>query len=455
MVNLTIDNKKIAAEGGTTVLKAALDNGIFIPYFCWHPTLSVSGNCRMCVVEVKGRPKLEVSCNLPVEEGLEVMTDTSQVRQARKDVLEFLLINHPLDCPICDQAGECLLQDYHFEYSGAPSRFKEQKVKRSKAVDIGRNVKLDNERCILCSRCVRFCAEIAKTHDLCIVERGDASFVTAAPGRSLDNPYSMNTVDLCPVGALTSKDFRFKKRVWLLKSTPSVCPKCSDGCPIWLDHADGTMYRWRPRGESTILCDVGRLSYKEWQPEARLHKPLVRQGDELKEVSVEEALEEVREILERYGPKGVIGAISARCSCEEIDAFVKKFPNSYGACMVDNSFVADNMIRKADTNPNTAYLEKLNVPFINRDVTGDILITADALSGDEIMNPPNFKWKAVVQITHNMAHVFPGASVVLPRATFAETSGTFVNFAGVVQKFEKAFEAKGEAKSVKEWIDKL
>ena len=437
-MRITIDNKQIDAPAGTTVLKAALSNGIYIPHYCWHPILSVSGNCRMCVVEVAGRPKPEVSCNLAVADGMVIKTDTPQINKIRAAVLEFFLINHPLDCPICDQAGECLLQDYHFKYSGQASRFGERKNHGSKAVDIGRHLKLDNERCILCTRCVRFCTEIAHSPELCVSQRGDHSFITTAPGKSLNNPYSLSTAELCPVGALTARDFRFKKRVWLLKSTPSVCPNCSNGCPIWIDHADGIMYRWR--GRNTFLCDEGRLSYKEWQTETRVERPLVQTG--------QDAVILIKSILKDAGD--IVGIISARCSCEEIDA-VRKLKKIYKTSRVVSNPTADDIIIKADKNPNSYYLK--DVEEIPQNIEGDVLVVAGELGSDDLLKILNFKWKAIIQITHDAGLIIPGCHVVLPRATFAETNGSFVNYAGVRQEFSKAFAPKGESKSVKEWVE--
>jgi NADH-quinone oxidoreductase subunit G len=452
---ITIDNKKIEAAAGTTVLKAALENGIYIPHFCWHPLLSISGNCRMCVVEIEGRPKLEVSCNLAAADGMVVKTDTPAVKKMRKSVLEFLLINHPVDCPICDQAGECLLQDYHFKYSGEKSRFKEEKVHRSKASDVGQHVKIDNERCVLCTRCVRFCHEVVKEPELAVAIRGDRSFVTTAPGKKLDNPYSLNTVDICPVGALTSKDFRFKKRVWFLKSTASICPHCSNGCPIWIDHADGVMYRWRPR--DMILCDEGRLSYGEWQKDTRILKPLVLDGNEYREIDSAEAISKLRKIILQDVKKDVVAVLSAQISCEEADAFVKFLREKavtdkiYRSGRTASNPASDDIIRKADKNPNTGHLEGMGLRELPENVQGDILFVTDSLSGDDILKITNLKWKNVVQITHDKNLIIPGAEIILPRATFAESEGTFVNFNGAKGKFSPAFKPAGEARTIEGW----
>lgn len=464
---IIINDKKIEVPAENTVLQAALANGIYIPHFCYHPNLSIAGNCRMCMVEVHGRPKLEISCNLPVADGMIVFTETEAVKKMRRSVLEFMLVNHPLDCPICDQAGECSLQDYHFKYSGVPSRFKEEKVHKPKVVDIGEYVKLDDERCVLCTRCVRFCREIAKTSELCVASRGDHSFITAAPGMKLDNPYSLNTVDLCPVGALTSKDFRFKKRVWFLTSTPSICPGCSNGCQIWIDHENGEMFRWRPRdGESasrsfptisSFLCNEGRLSYKDWQGEDRLTKVLIRQEDEHAGAKAVDVILTIKNAV-RSGSK-IVGVASAQSSCEDADAFVEFLHAPRGVIYMTGrqpeSPSEDGILRKKDKNPNTGYLSSMGLNYLPQDVSGDILFVVDSLPANELMSVINFKWKMIVQITHDKKMIIPGADIILPLATFAESNGTFVNFSGVSQKFTKAFEPKGEARSVAEWVEMI
>lgn len=459
---ITIDNKRIEAPAGTMVLQAALANGIFIPHYCWHPLLSVSGNCRMCVVEVEGRQKPEISCNLPVSEGMVIRTDTPEVAAMRRDVLEFLLINHPLDCPVCDQAGECLLQDFHFKYSGRPSRFREEKIHKPKVVDIGRHIKMDNERCILCTRCVRFCREVSHSNELCVVSRGDASFVATAPGERLDNPYSLNTVDLCPVGALTSKDFRFKKRVWFLKKTPSVCPYCANGCKIWIDHDGGKMYRWRPQEE--CLCDEGRLSYKEWQTDARL-KNVFAYGnglpaggqEELVRMDAEAAIRDIKSHLAGARPENIVGIVSAQSSCEDVDAFLEFFRGRkiYRTGRIIPDGVEDNIIRKADKNPNTTYLKQKGLNELSPEVNGEVLLIAGSLSEDDVLKITGLQWKFIVQITHDMSLIVPGVNVILPSITFAEADGTFINFEGKRQEFKKVFEPQGEARSIKEWLAKL
>src|ERR1041385_319252 len=232
MPKITIDGKEFEAQAGQTIIQVATDNGIDIPHFCWHPALSVAGNCRMCLVEVEKTPKLQIACATTVTEGMSVKILSEPATKGREDVMEFLLINHPLDCPICDEAGQCKLQDYAFEHSNGESRFVEDKTHKDKRVPFGPNVLFDGERCISCSRCIRFAQEVAEQPVLSFVNRGDHVTITTIPDQGFDNNLSMNVIDICPVGALTSRDFRFKARVWDMSFTESVCPGCSRGCSV-------------------------------------------------------------------------------------------------------------------------------------------------------------------------------------------------------------------------------
>ena len=267
MPTATINGKEVTVPRGTAIIRAAATLGINIPHFCYHPALSAPANCRMCLVEVEKARKLEPACYIKVNDGMVVYTESEKVVAARQAVLEFILINHPVDCPICDQAGECKLQDYYMAYDAKPSRLNTGKVGKQKVYPIGPEVVYDGERCILCTRCVRFCDQITGTSELTVVERGDRTEIRTFPGRELDNPYSMNVTDICPVGALTTRDFRFKCRVWLMSSSDSICTGCARGCSVHLDHHLGETQRYRPRFNPEVneywMCDEGRLSYKE------------------------------------------------------------------------------------------------------------------------------------------------------------------------------------------------
>src|SRR3989454_1633053 len=279
----------------TTMIQACAFAHVDVPHYCYHPKLPVAGNCRMCLVEfgtpamgpdrkpilnpdgtrrIVKSPRPAIACATPISPGMEIYSNTTVVKQMREGVLEFLLINHPLDCPICDQAGECKLQEYSVDYGKSESRFVEPKVHKPKRVDLGPRIVLDDERCILCTRCIRFSKEIVGDDALGIVSRGSYSTLTAYPGKAFDNNYTLNTVDICPVGALTSKDFRFKMRVWFLKETKSICTSCATGCNIVIGSREEKLYRYEPRENEAVnfcwMCDYGRLNYKWVGREDRL-----------------------------------------------------------------------------------------------------------------------------------------------------------------------------------------
>ena len=286
---------------GTRVIEACEQVGVFVPRYCYHKKLSSPGNCRMCLIEmgfprlgpdrkpelgadgkpiINWMPRPQICCAQDVAEGMAVRTDSPLVKECQRGVMEFLLINHPLDCPICDQAGECRLQEFSVDYGNSQSRFLENKVKKPKNVQLGPRVTLDDERCILCSRCIRFCQEIAHDDVLGFVDRGSHTVLTAHPGKSLNNNYSLNTVDICPVGALTSTDFRFKMRVWFLKETKSICTSCATGCNIIIGTREDVIYRQTPRENNHVnscwMCDYGRLNYKYLEAPDRLLEPQIR-----------------------------------------------------------------------------------------------------------------------------------------------------------------------------------
>src|SRR3989442_307335 len=275
MPTLEIDGQRIEVPEGLTVIQAAERLGIEIPHYCWHPGLSIAGNCRMCLVEVEKSPKLQIACNTRVADGMVVHTTSEKTKAAQRAVLEFLLVNHPIDCPVCDQAGECKLQEYYMDYDRQRSRIPlPEKVHKKKAKPIGPLVILYQERCILCSRCVRFVDEVTHTSELAFYQRGDHVDLDLAPGKVLDNPYSANVVDICPVGALTNRDFRFRARVWYLERSESVCGACANGCNMEIYQREGTIYRFQPRENDAVnqywMCDAGRMSYRALQAEGRL-----------------------------------------------------------------------------------------------------------------------------------------------------------------------------------------
>src|SRR5262245_24910202 len=343
MPKLVIDDREVTVEDGLNIIQAAERLDIEVPHYCYHPGLSISGNCRMCLVEIEKMPRLQIACNTRVTEGMVVKTTSPKVKVAQAAVLEFLLINHPINCPICDQAGKCKLQDYYMDYGAYHSRFPlEAKVEKRKVVDLGPQVVLDQERCILCARCTRFLDEVTKTSELGIFARGDRCYIDLFPGKKLENPYSGNVVDVCPVGALTSKDFRFKARVWYLERTESICTLCANGCNIDIYHRRGQMYRFRPRYNPDVnqywMCDEGRLWYKELQQESRILRPGERREQGFATVTWEHALARVVETLMRtkteHGAGAIAGIIDAQATNEEAYLLASLLKKQIGAAQI-------------------------------------------------------------------------------------------------------------------------
>jgi NADH-quinone oxidoreductase subunit G len=463
MPKLTIDGKIIEVKEGTTVFEAARQSDIPIPHFCYHPKLSIAGNCRMCLVSIEKQSKPAISCNTVAMEGMVVNTKTPEVKALQKNVLEFILINHPIDCPVCDQAGECRLQEYYMNYTMTDSDFDEEKVKKPKKVDLGPLVMLDDERCILCSRCIRFCDEITKTGELCFINRGDQSTLTTFPGKELDNKYSLNTVDICPVGALTSKPFRFKKRVWFLKSVPSICTGCATGCNIFIDHDDGVVWRYKTRDNEAVnqcwTCDEGRMSYP-FINEKRLIRPMIRQNGVLQEVAAADALQEIIQGLKKMGGEDTLVLASALESNENNFA-LKKFAESFD--VMDRQYTArevsqpssDDFLIKADKNPNRAGVQRLGFKEFSGGTQVKVVIALGALPASAIEKIKQEEPALLVLLTSNEGPALELADVVLPTTTFAEQVGSFTNFQSRVQKFDKALEVKGQAMAPWQWIEKL
>src|SRR5271169_5215100 len=360
----------------TTMIQACNAGKVDVPHYCYHPKLPVSGNCRMCLVEfgtpavgpdrkpilnldgssrIAKSPRPAIACATPISPGMEIYTNTPAVKQLREGVLEFLLINHPLDCPICDQAGECKLQEYSVEYGQAESRFIEPKVHKPKRVDLGPRIVLDDERCILCTRCIRFTKDIVGDDALGIVNRGSFNTLTAYPGKVFDNNYTLNTVDICPVGALTSKDFRFQMRVWFLKETKSLCTSCATGCNIVIGSREEKILRYEPRENDAVnscwMCDSGRLNYKWIGRADRL--TAVRAGG--RPASWQAALGEISQKLQKAAPGSVAIIASARQTNEEL-FLLSRLARKLGAITdsVPRLGEADRLLLSADRNPNSA-----------------------------------------------------------------------------------------------------
>jgi NADH-quinone oxidoreductase subunit G len=469
-VTLTIDGKGVTVPKGTSVLEAASGAGIDIPHFCYHPDLSIAGCCRMCHVEIEKMPKLAIACNTVATDGMVVKTPhtSERARKTVRDVLEQHFINHPIDCPICDQSGECKLQDYYYEWGLYQSRFKEQKVVQPKNQHIGPMVVLDADRCIACSRCVRFCAEVPKTEELCIINRGDRSEITLGTGKTLDNPYSANVVDICPVGAHTLLDFRFQCRAWYLKVTSSVCAGCARGCSITVGQRRGRVYRLLPRRNPRVngpwMCDAGRLTYKRLYEGTRLERPMVRREGALVPAGWDEAIAEAARLLSSAGERAA-GLGSPHATNEEnlllglvLDA-LKATRRAVGTSWEPRG-VDDELLLRADLSPNRTGAQRL----LGQATLGDVLEGAEALlvlDQDPLQGAPSAVGAAllggvgVVALSTHLDETARAAAVALPVAAFYERAGTVTNFEGHTQVVAAAVPPPGEARAATEVLADL
>jgi NADH-quinone oxidoreductase subunit G len=462
MPNINIDGKAIDFKPGQTIIEAARDHGIEIPHFCWHPKLSVSGNCRICLVEVEKMPKLVIACSTLASEGMVVHTNSEKVIAAQNAVMEFLLINHPLDCPICDEAGECKLQDYAYKYSVGESRFVEEKVHKDKRVALGPRVMFDGERCISCSRCIRFCDEIAKDPELTFVQRGDKVTIVTYPGEEMDNPYSMNVVDICPVGALTNRDFRFKARVWDMSSTNSVCIGCSRGCntEIWVRNNE--ILRLVPRYNEDVnsywMCDHGRLNtFKNVNADNRINSPQLRKDGQLIDIGWDEAINEAASKLKSFNKEQIAVIGSPYTTCEDNYVTAKFARTVLGTGNIDfirhiDSAFADEILRTEDLTPNSLGAELVGIQpsKTGSDIKGILnsikekKIKALYLIEDDIIEAyPEFEsaiagLELLIVHSTNQNKSTAIADIIFPAATYAEKNGSFVNVSGFVQRIRPA-----------------
>jgi NADH-quinone oxidoreductase subunit G len=468
-VTLTIDGRPITVPKGTNVLEAARLLGIDISAFCYHPGLSIAACCRQCLVSIEKNPKLQPSCQQIAAEGMVVSTTDPQSTTARRQMLEFTLLNHPIDCPICDKAGECTLQKLYFEHDNQDSRVDVPKVEKPKVVDLGPTIVLDAERCILCTRCIRVCDEVARSHQLEMSNRGDHQELTTAPGEQLDNPYSLNTVDVCPVGALTSKDFRFTMRAWELDMTPSVCNGCATGCNVEIHHKNERAWRLVPRLNPAVnghwMCDEGRLTYHELRDD-RLAVPTVDGLPATWERAVGAAAAALRGLL--ANPEGSSAARNAAAvavvlSAQESNEANFALARLAAAWKVTNVFVAarapvperaDDILRDADVNPNAAGVRAISAaarPLAELEAainTG--AIRAVVALGNELPLGASALGRLreldlVVAISWRELELARVAKVALPAAAWAEAAGSITNRQGKVQRMHAAFPPPGQA----------
>ena len=482
MPAVTIDGRTVEVEAGTNLIEAAEKVGVQIPHYCYHPRLTVVGQCRMCLVKIDGMGKLQTGCTTQVmKDGMVVHLDDDEVRAAQEGIMEFLLINHPLDCPICDQAGECGLQDYSFKHGQAFSRFAFEDKRTypgKERIPLGPSVVLNMNRCIQCTRCIRFTEEISGTGELGFFQRGARTEIGVFPGKELDNPLSTCVVDICPVGALTSTRFRFSERVWYLDKKPSLCSGCDIGCNITVEHRRGTVRRLKPRFNPEVndywMCDYGRDTYRRYTELERIAGPRVRTSGRPEQTSAgwREALDRVFDGLRNAGRKGQTAVLgSGFLTTEEafLLARVAEAAGSTNRCTWSDRGVERAIpnthggIRGTETAPNRRGSELAGLAPVNGSWTAEqlvrgeaagdcsVLIVADADPGSTLHDPQVVdrlrRAELLVVLGWAETPLSRVADVVLPLATHVEREGTFVNSQWRMQHFESAFPAGGEGRS--------
>ena len=486
LLNVQIDGVWMQFPKGLNVVEVARRAQKFIPHYCYHPKLSIPGNCRMCLIELgmpkmdaqrkpviaaDGKPELnwmprpQIGCATQITEGMGIRTDSPLVQECRKGVMEFLLINHPLDCPICDQAGECKLQEYSVQYGNEGRRFVDDKVKKPKRVDIGQNIVLDDERCIMCSRCIRFSKEAVHDDVLGFIDRGSHTTLAVHPGKRLDNNYSLNTVDICPVGALTSKDFRFQMRVWFLKESKSICTGCATGCNTVIGSREGVVYRQTPRENEAVnslwMCDQGRLGFHYIHNKERLIEPVSKVGHGKLPTPWTEIIPRLAAQLKELQPSQIAIVASGRLTNEE--AFLlSEIRQTLGGkdvlCdIVPRTGEADGILRSADLNPNTNGVELFGLSQKGQQLAAiregidsgriqALFVLHENLLGDAAW-PLSTVQKVPILVVQSILPCPTSelADYVLPGASFAEKRGSMVNGAGRLQRLNKAIPVPGNA----------
>ncbi len=504
MVKCTLNGTEIEVEEGTTIIEAYKKYEKEIAHYCWHPGLTVAGVCRLCMVKIEGNPRLQIACNTVVQEGMVITNQDDEVKDAVKWGLDFHLINHPLDCPICDQAGECGLQDQYMKFGQYVPEMAVTKVKKNKVVDLGDRVVLDSERCILCSRCVRFTTEVSKTDELGIFNRGDRSEIGTYENKPLNNNYSLNTVDICPVGALTSKDFRFQQRVWFLKEAPSICNGCSTGCNVKMFYNDSGVWRSKPSYNGDVngfwMCDKGRDTYKYVNPyldevsgqrkNKKKNKKLMRVlfpqaiiNQKISISSFDDVKKSITSALDSVESKASAVVITAQYTNEEIEKVVSYFKDKKSVG-VNQIYFWDNtkddegfdglLYREGDLNPNTKGLKSIFEKHQIKTVWSDLekAISSESVENIFVFGPENYSvfndvdekaalftklkntfwfsacWSDSFKSFTNKIHL-------VPVKTFVEKSGTFTNYKGLEQTFSKVVSIVEESLDLSEVVNLL
>ena len=486
MVNVQIDGNWIQVPRGTRMIEACKIAEKEVPHYCYHPKLSSPGNCRMCLVqmgmpprpmpgqdpafnddgyqEIGWMPRPVIACANTVAENMGIRTTGDLVEKTREGVMEFLLINHPLDCPICDQAGECTLQEFSVEHGRGSSRFKEDKVKKPKNVDIGPRVNLDDERCIMCSRCIRFMDEVADDGVLGFTERGTHTTVTCHPDRKMDSNYGMNTIDLCPVGALTSKDFRFQMRVWFLKETNTIDINCGTGCNTTIWTRGEEIYRVTPRRNDDVnsdwMPDSHRLSFHDVQGDDRLTDPMIKVNGRHEITDWNNAISATADALKQFEASEIAVIASARQTNEELfltQALAGTLGTDYIAT-VERIGDADGQLISADRNPNTngaklilggstvTKLADIKSGLASGSIKALVILQEDVFEAAGFAHEDLANAELIVSSHYIGNSTAQASDIVLPSASFAEKRGTMVNVTGRLQRLNQALQPKGNAR---------
>jgi len=446
-VRLEIDGKPVQADSRDNLIEAARRIGVAIPYFCYHPRLSIAGQCRLCLVETSDAPgRLVPGCQVRAKEGLKVTTTSPAVKENQRGVMEFHLINHPVDCAICDQSGECKLQDYYMEYDHQPSRIRTYKLNKPKREIFGPVVVYDAERCIMCTRCVRFMDEVAQESQLGVVQRGSWSLIATFPDQPLDSKYSGNTVDICPVGALLNRDFRFQSRVWFVNKSPAICTGCSNGCNVYVESRGDRAYRLLPRRNEEVnqvwMCDEGRVTYHATN-EGRVEWARAGKGEAAENVgpklAVDRVVDRVRPLM---GKGGFAIYLSAQCTNEEAAAAFL-LGREIGATRYLTGGKppgdSDDFLIRADKNPNTKGVRLVAEAFgakLEELKPGNVIAEKALLAfrTDGLTPLALERVELFIALEQNEDLATAHADVVLPCASVYEQDGTLVNWYGRLQR---------------------
>ncbi len=474
MVKLLIDGRAVEAPEGATVFKAAQEAGIAIPHFCYHEAFPPEGSCRVCLVEIEGMPKLDLACSTVVREGMKVRLSGDRVIQARRAVLEFLLTEHPLDCPICDKSGECKLQDYCLDAGLTVNAFSEIREKREKKIPIGEKLLLDRERCILCSRCIRFLDRVTGTRELGLFDRGLGTQIDLYEGEPVRNNYAGNLVDICPVGAITDTEFRFKTRPWFLEARATICPLCSRGCSVWADYHPGfprvagsaRIYRFRPRLNPEVnghwICDAGRYGSLALEKD-RIDELRWIHGPSHAELSWTMTIDALAAKLRGLKTSGAVESaaivLSSRLTSEELFLARKIFHEELGAGRLvfadPADGEADTLLLRADRTPNRRAASRLGFSY-----QSDLAAALKGSSFAWIFGADREALEPVGSLAAELKDVptkvlsapqetglEPFMDFVLPTASVFEKSGSFANGDGWDQEFQPVHRPCGNARS--------